>query len=124
MCSRFPTVVHTAVRTSAVLPATDFVDFNHGVCYVMKITVANSYPDMGMLTLQTFCFAPTFWVPAGSPSRDGDDTVDVYDINQPSLPTLFNSVLVSVSVFMALSTVFQSINPPENSRFLYLFFRS
>ena len=39
----------------------------------------------------------------------------VFDTNQPSLPTPFSSVLVSVSVFMALSTVFHSINSPENS---------
>ena len=42
-------------------------------------------------------------VPAGSLSRGGDVLFD-----QPSLPTPFNSVLVSVSVFMALSTVFHS----------------
>ena len=39
----------------------------------------------------------------------------VFDINQPSLPTPFYSVLVSVSVFMALPTVFHSINFPHNS---------
>ena len=39
----------------------------------------------------------------------------VFDINQPSLPTPIYSVLVSVSVFMALSTVFHSINSPDNS---------
>ena len=54
-------------------------------------------------------------VPAGSPSRGGDVTVCVPDINQPSLPTPFYFVLVSASVFMALSTVFQSINSPYNS---------
>ena len=37
--------------------------------------------------------------PTGSPSRGGDITVYVYDLNQPSLPTPFKSVLVSVSVF-------------------------
>ena len=37
------------------------------------------------------------------------------DINQPSLPTPFYSVLVFISVFMALSTVFHSINFPDNS---------
>ena len=46
------------------------------------------------------------------------------DINQPSLPTPFYSVLVSISVFMALSTVFHSINSPDNSPFVTLFFRS
>ena len=39
------------------------------------------------------------------------------DVNQPSLPTPFYSVLVSFSVFMALSTVFHSINSPEKSPF-------
>ena len=39
------------------------------------------------------------------------------DINQLSLPTPFYSVPVSVSVFMALSTVFHSINSPDNSPF-------
>ena len=38
-------------------------------------------------------------------------------INQPSLPTPFYSVLVSISVFMALSTVFHSISSPDNSPF-------
>ena len=40
------------------------------------------------------------------------------DINQPILPTpffFFNSVLVSISVFMALSTVFHSIHSHDNS---------
>ena len=36
------------------------------------------------------------------------------DINQPSSIPIY-SVLVSVSVFMALSTVFHSIHPPDNS---------
>ena len=40
--------------------------------------------------------------------------VYVSDINQPSVPTRFYSVLVSVSVFMALSTVFHFINSPDN----------
>ena len=45
--------------------------------------------------------------------------VYVFDFNQPSLPIPFlNSVLVSISVFMALSTVFHSINSSDNSPFL------
>ena len=51
-------------------------------------------------------------VPADSSSHGEDVTVCVPDINQPSLPTPFHSVLVSVSVFMALLTVFRSINSP------------
>ena len=39
------------------------------------------------------------------------------DKNQPSLTTPFYSVLVSISVFMTLSTVFHSINSPDNSLF-------
>ena len=54
-------------------------------------------------------------VPAGSPSHGGNVMVYVLDINQPSLPTLFYFVLVSVSVFMAFSTVIHSINSPNNS---------
>ena len=56
-------------------------------------------------------------VPVGSPSRGGVVAVYVFDINQPSLSTPFYSVLVSVSVFMALLTVFHSINSPDNSSF-------
>ena len=54
-------------------------------------------------------------VPTGSPSRGGDVTVYVFDINQPSLPTPFYSVHVPVSVLIFLSTVFHSINSPDNS---------
>ena len=53
--------------------------------------------------------------PTGSPSRGGDVAVYVFDINQPRLPTPFHPVIVSVSVLMALSTVFHSINSPDNS---------
>ena len=62
-------------------------------------------------------YFPVIEVPTGSPSRGGDVTVYVKDINQPSLPTPFYSVLVSVSVFMALSTLFHSLNSPDNSPF-------
>ena len=41
----------------------------------------------------------------------------VSDINQPSLPNPFYSILVSISVFVTLSTVFHSINSPNNSPF-------
>ena len=54
-------------------------------------------------------------VSVGSPSHGGDVLVYVFDINQPSLPTPFYSVLVSISVFITLSSVFHSINSPENS---------
>ena len=51
--------------------------------------------------------APVFFavydVPSGSLSRGGDVAVYVFDI--VSLPTPFYSVLVSVSVFMALTCI-------------------
>ena len=56
-------------------------------------------------------------VHTGSPSRGGHVAVYVIDVNQPSLPTPFYSVLLSISVFMALSTGFHSINSPDNSPF-------
>ena len=47
----------------------------------------------------------------------GDVAVYVFDMNHLSLPTTFYSVLVPISVFMAISTVFHSINSPDNSPF-------
>ena len=64
-----------------------------------------------------YIWFPFLLVPAGSPTRGGDVAVYVFDVNQPSLPTPFHSVLASISVFMALSTVFHSINFPDNSPF-------
>ena len=49
-------------------------------------------------------------VPTGSPSRGGNFKVNFKDTNQPSLPTPFYFFLVSISVFMAFSTVFHSTN--------------
>ena len=71
---------------------------------------------------QSFCVSVSgavvyLLVSAGSPSRDGDVMVYVFDVHQPSLPTRFYSVLVSITVFMTLSTVFHSINSPDNSPF-------
>ena len=58
---------------------------------------------------------PPCSIPVGPPIRGVDIVVYVFDINQPSLPTPFHFVLVSVSVFMALSTVFHSFDSPNNS---------
>ena len=56
-------------------------------------------------------------VSAGSPARRGDVTVYVFDRNQflMSLTSPFYSLPLSFSVFIALSTVFYSINSPDNS---------
>ena len=66
-------------------------------------------------TLWLYIFTQRSDVPAGSPWRGGDVAVYVFDINQLSLSTPFYSVFVSISVSMALSTVFHSINSPYNS---------
>ena len=65
----------------------------------------------------SFVVAVVAAVPAGSPSRGGDVTVYVSDISQPSLPIPFYSLLVSIYVFMALSTVFHSRNSLYRSPF-------
>ena len=56
-----------------------------------------------------------FLVPMGSPSRGGDVTVYAIDINQPSLPTPFYSVLVSVSVHGPFSCISPLLLSPEGS---------
>ena len=53
-------------------------------------------------------------VPAGSSSHDGDVMVSIRH-KPPSLPIPLYSLLVSISVFLALSTVFHSINSPNNA---------
>ena len=64
--------------------------------------------------LFSLCLHPPHLAATGSASLGGYVAVYVFDMNQPSLSTPFNSLLVCVSVFMALSTVFYSINPPDN----------
>ena len=54
-------------------------------------------------------------VSAGSPSRDGDVMVYVRQKPTELAHFFFLSVLVSISVFMALSIVFHSIKSPENT---------
>ena len=53
------------------------------------------------------------FIPTGSHTRGRDVAVYVFD--QLSLSSPFYSALVSVSVFMSLSTVFSFINSPDNS---------
>ena len=66
----------------------------------------------------TLYFRVTARVPAGSPSRGRNVAVDAFDRNKPTELAhsfFFGFVLVSVSVFVALSTVFHLINSPDNS---------
>ena len=43
------------------------------------------------------------FVPASSPSRDGNVAVYVFDINQPSLPTLFFEKILFLCLFLSYS---------------------
>ena len=53
--------------------------------------------------------------PSGLILFGGDVTVHALHINQLSFPTPFYYALVSISVFMALSSVFHPMNSPDNS---------
>ena len=84
--------------------------------YCMSLTAAWNWSVVRLFWSQKWTVVA--WVaPKGSPSRGWDVRVYVWDLNHPSLPTPFYSLLVSISVFMALSTVFHSINSPDNSAF-------
>ena len=80
-----------------------------------KITPLNLHRGLiaFVLSFSTLSLFPP--PPTGLPTRGGYVAIYVFDINQPSFPIPFSSLLVSVSVFMALSTVFHSINSPDNS---------
>ena len=78
---------------------------------------ALSFSYVNILALAYTFLSLSLSLLTGSPLRGEDVAVYVFDINQPSLPTPLYSVLVSISVFMALSTVFHSINSPDNSPF-------
>ena len=73
---------------------------------VFSLTVSVSVPVSGA--------SLSFYVPTGSPSRCRDAVVYPFDVNQSNFPTPFYSVLMSISVFMALSTVFHSTYSPNN----------
>ena len=65
----------------------------------------------------TLCMPARYYqtnVPAGSPACGGDAAVYVFDMNQLSLPTPFY-LFLCLLLSMALSTVFHSINSPDNS---------
>ena len=83
---------------------------------MLQNSVMNSW-EKGRSIKVICCYYYCQLVLAGSPSRGGDVEVYVFGINQPRLLTSFKkkNVPVSVSVFMALSTVWYSINSPDNS---------
>ena len=69
----------------------------------MYATGRASFHEVSLMEFTSLVFTLS---PLGSPSHGGDVAVYVFDINQPSLPTPFYSVLVPISVFMILSTYF------------------
>ena len=85
--------------------------------HVIKLSSRKVYPSHTVQKTVDRNHFYCLWVPAGSPSRGGDVTVYIYDMNHPSLPTPFYSVHVSIFVFMALSSAFHSTNSPYNSPF-------
>ena len=85
------------------------------VVVVAVVTTTTTTNTTTTTTTNTTTTTTNIEVPAGTSPRGGDVTVYVFDINQPSLPTPFHFVLVSVSTFMALSTVFHSIKSPDNT---------
>ena len=77
-----------------------------------------SYPVMPCLDETSFCalclvVSASLGVPAGLPPRGGDVAVYVFD--NRACPLLFILFLCLFLPFMALSTVFHSINSPDNS---------
>ena len=122
----FVTVLHTVVFVT-VLHIVVFVTVWHIVVFV---TVLHIVVFVTVLLIVVFVNAIYLWwwidmfhtsskpLILGSPQAQllvVRMLCYVKDTNQPRLPTPFYSVLVPVSVFMALSTLFHSINSPNNS---------
>ena len=105
-CSVCPTSTTVLPPTGLLLTCTRLVISLLTLCQTMCVP---GCVDTA-INIRAFVF---MWVLVSSPSCWGDVVVYVKDINQPSLPTPFYSVLVSV--FTALSTVFHSTNSPDNS---------
>ena len=77
------------------------------VCFITSTQLKDVMEHL-KVSMNIGVFSPLFLpvVPAGSPARGGDVMVYVTDINHRSLPTPFDSVLVSLSVFMVLQRYF------------------
>lgn len=63
MCNYFPSPVHTVVICKCSITChwqlrSSFGDFNNGDWHVVKISIAESNPEMGLITRQTFRFSP------------------------------------------------------------------
>ena len=77
------------------------------VCVYVNLIIKTEY--------LTLCSTSKLEIFVDSPLSGGDVVVYVPDIDQPSLPTPFYSVLLSISVIMALEAVFHSIHSRDHS---------
>ena len=96
-------------RVSSILNQYDYYPcFFHSVpLWVSPLNLRIWIPTLSVIVWMSKLTLPV-WIPAGSPSRGGDVTVFVFDINQPSLPTPFYSVLVCISVLWSFQLYFIS----------------
>ena len=86
------------------------------VCLSVSVRACACFVSWGLVGTFSYYSGKSDWIrPHGLSFTGWGVAVYVSDRNQPKLPTPFYSVLVSVSVYMALSTVFHSINSPDNS---------
>ena len=90
-------------------------------------TTLSPYPFCPLSVSLTVCLfshlLSVSFVPAGSPSRTGDVAVYVFDINQPSLPTPFYSVLGLFLSLWPFQLYFVPQILPATLCFLTQFFR-
>ena len=87
----------------------------HGLSVCLSVCVSFTLLNTAFLFLS---------VPAGSPSRGGDATVYVKDVNHPSLPTPLYSVLVYFCLYGPFYCTSYHKFSHTTLRFLTLFFRS
>ena len=52
-------LLYTQVQCYVPLWHLKFANFSHGICRIVKITIADSYPDMELWTQQTLLFSPS-----------------------------------------------------------------
>ena len=90
-----------------------------GTCVANPTNASLHYTTLHYTTTNVITTPYCYTIPACSLSRVGMLRF-IFDINQPSLSApFFSAVIVSVSVFMALSTVLRPINSPDNSLLSY-----
>ena len=112
-------LLHSDIPTNCILPITEETLHNSG--FSERRDLNDKHTCMCMCecvcACVRACLCVCVCVPAGSPSRGRDFAVYDFDINQPSLPTPFYSVLV----YFGLSGPFNCISFHKFSRHLPAF---